>query len=371
MSFTQLPLSSDQLAAFGVRPSTQLRKFRTAIAKVKSNQANCKVLCLGDSTTFGTGSNNSNTGDLKPFAYPTQLQAMMNSAGINSHANSFMGYGSPTFENNGSNDARIVEGNSWTNFGSNAALGGTLFENTGSTTNALSFTPTVPVDTFVIYYITAVGNGTFSAGFNSATPTNQSTNSANGFATLTISSTLGINTLNLKYVSGGNIFIQGVEAYDSSKKWIDFINAGWPGAKASDISSNPAFYSPLSGIGFLAPDLTLLNIGINDWGAGTSLSSFQTNVQSVITECQLSGDVIIISPAPSAASSTSVATQQTYVTVMKNLAITNNIPFIDWWTRMGLQSTNTAMYWTSNALHPNMVGYSDNAQTIFNMIGNL
>jgi lysophospholipase L1-like esterase len=365
-------LTPSQVAASNNNTALLLPKFRTAIAKVKSGQANCKILCLGDSTTFGTGSNNSNVGNLKPLAYPTQLQAMMNSAGINSHSNSFMGYGSTSFENNGSgaNDARIVMGSSWSGW-INPAFGGTLFENTGSTTNSLAFTPTLPVDTFVITYLTATGNGTFSAGVNSGTPTNQNTNSGSGFATLTVTGTLGINTLNLKYVSGGTVFIQGVEAYDSSKKWADFVNAGWSGAQAGDIAGNVAFYSPIGGLEFFAPDLTLLNIGINDWNGSTTLANFQTNVQSVITACKLSGDVIIVSPAPTASSQTPSTTQQGFVTVLSNLANTNKVPFIDWWTRMGPQANNTAMYWTGNNVHPNMIGYSDNAQDIFNMIGNL
>lgn len=372
MSYAALPLSSDQNASLKVRAASQLRKFRTAIANVKAGQANCKVLCLGDSTTFGDGSNNSGTGDLKPLNYPTQLTAMMNAAGINAHCNSFMGYGSVAFTNNANNDSRISAGAGWTTFGSaSPTLGATLWEQPGPGTAALSFTPKVNVDTFVVYYITASGNGTFTVDINGGSTTSQSTNSANGFGTVTKTGTLGANTLNIKYTSGGTIFILGVEAYDSSKKWVDFINSGWSGAKASDLANNGSFFAPLAAFSYVAPDLTIIMDGINDWGNSVSLSTYQTNMQSLITKGQASGDVILVSPAPSFTSQAPIATQLGFVNIMAQLAVTNNIPFIDWYNRMGPQASNTAMYWTGNGLHPNMLGYSDLAQAIFNVIGDL
>lgn len=370
MAYNPYPLSSNQLAAFNLNPSSQLRKYRTAVAKVKSGQANMKLLCLGDSTTFGDGSNNSGVGDLKTFCYPNQLTAMFNSTGINAHCNSFMGYGSVTFTNNKDNDPRIVVGSSWTTFGSGSpTLGATLFT-ASTTTNALSFTPTVNVDTFVIYYITAVGNGVLSLDINGAGGTTQSTNAANGFATVTKTGTLGTNTLNIKYSSGGAVFVLGVEAYDSTKKWIDVINSGWSGAKASDLANNGSFFAPLAAYAFLAPDLTIIMDGINDWGAGVSLSTYKTNMQTLITTGKISGDVVLVSPAPSGTAQASIATQQGFVDTMAQLSIENNVPFINWWTRMGPQASNTAMYWTANILHPNMNGYNDLSQTIFNVIGN-
>src|SRR6202012_6178784 len=117
-----------------------LPKWRSLLSGVNTNQGNAKLLALGDSTTFGTGSNNSNTGNLRPLSYPTQLAGMFTNCGVTAFSNSWMGDGG-VVESSGTADSRIVLG-SFTQLsptGTAVTLGGSLMAATNNTSGPLTF----------------------------------------------------------------------------------------------------------------------------------------------------------------------------------------------------------------------------------------
>lgn len=350
-------------------PATQLVKWRKAIANVKTGQGNARIMCVGDSTTFGVGTGSSTSvGDMKPFSYPTQLANRLNAIGINAHANSFAGYGqSSGLPNNFINDARIVAGNSWVPH-TFPTVGGEYLK-ASTSTNSLAFTPTVPVDTFKI--ITPVGAfGHIGFDINGGTQTNvdETVGPVNGFVETVITGTLGTNTLNIKYISGATVFLVGVEAYDSSKKWVDVYNVGWSGAKSVDLSAATV----LSSYPWIAPDLSILNCGINDWNFGVSIATFTTQVQSIITALKAIGDVVLVAPNPSdtnVGAGASVAVQQTFVAALYALASTNNLPLFDLFNRMqGTYALDNAAGYAADNVHLNKNGYADAAQFLANIL---
>lgn len=349
-----------------------LKKWRTSLGKVRSGQANARILLLGDSTTFGTGSNNTNTGNVKAQSYPTQMSGFINSLGVNAHWNSFLSDGSSAFETNHANDARITRGTGWTQAsGTNGqSVGGQMFENSSSTANSLAFLPTVNVDTFVVWYKTFSGGGTLSLDINGSGTITQSTNSASGIGSVTITGSLGSDTLNIKWSSGGTIDICGVEAYDSSKKWIDLMNAGWAGSNSIDVSNSTNAWGPLNGLNAFSADLVIVDVGINDWNAAGSASAYKTNIQTLITQVVANGSsIILVTPAPTnPANGATIAAQTPFIDAMYALAVTNNLPLIDNYTRFGPAASNGTMYWTGNGVHPNMIGYADFATPITDFV---
>ena len=89
-------------------PPGNLKKWRNALTRVRTGAGNARVLCLGDSTTFGAYSNGgADTGDLTTNSYPALLAGLFNSAGINAHRNSFMGDGGG-FETSYTGDASCL-----------------------------------------------------------------------------------------------------------------------------------------------------------------------------------------------------------------------------------------------------------------------
>lgn len=339
-----------------------LPKTRAALGRVKAGNGNARIFFIGDSTTEGTGANGASTGDLKTNSFPGEISRYLNSSGINSHFNSFM---CASNGNITSHDTRVTVGSGWTQ-GVAQALGGQTFT-ANSTTASITFTPAVNCDTFNFFGIKTAGAGTIAYNLNGSTNTLQSL-AGTGLILNTLTTSLGVNTANVNWSSGGSIFFQGIEAYDSSKKWVSVLNCGWNGSASGSWSSESTVFGYAAAMLFMSPDLVIINIGINDWTPGTALATYQANIQTLITQAQAGGaDVVLCTPNPTGGTATA-ATQLPYVNVLYSLAVSNNILLVDLWNRFGtytLSNTNGMMF---DTLHPNGTGYADIAQAIFNGI---
>lgn len=350
-----------------------LSKWRKARANVRSGGANGKVLCVGDSTTYGYGSNAAGSASLKTGAWPAQLASLLQSAhNITAQANAFFGDGNTAALSGGSLnvcDPRITVGSSWT--AGVTSLGHASFT-ASTTTNSLDFLPTVNVDSFDIYYVTNGGLGTFSWSINGGAATNQSTNTTAGVGKLTVTGSLTANTLHLKWVSGGSVYILGIDAYDSSAKTMSVMNAGWVGATSSDWAPATNVWDPAKAIAGVAPDLTIICLGINDWNGAVSAASFTANAQTVITQAKTSGDVLLVSPPPTNTAATAASAQSPIVQAHYALAVSNSCPLIDLNARWVDYTTSNALgyYKSTDSYHPSKPGYSDMASIIGSVLGN-
>ena len=352
-----------------VQPSALLQtaallpKTRAALGRVRRGSGNARILCIGDSTTNGYLSNGT-TGDLKTYSWPGHLSAMLNASGVNAHFSSFLGSG------NGQNatfDPRIGKGTGWLT-GLSASMGGLFYYGNSSTSGSLSFTPSVNVDTFNFWYVTFSGYGTFSHDVDGGTATSINSAGATG-AVLggTRSTTLGAHTFNFKWVSGGNVVPIGVEAYDSTKSWVSVMNAGVHGYKSSDWSAQNPNYGYAAALTTMAPDLTIVGLGINDWQNGVSLSSFVANMQAIITNAKAVGDCALITPNPTN-NVISEATQAGYVQALYSLAAANNVPIIDVFGRFSGFATANTTGLMGDTVHPNGIGYADIARAVMKVI---
>jgi hypothetical protein len=111
-------------------------------------------------------------------------------------------------------------------------------------------------------------------------------------------------------------------------------------------------------IDYWQPKLTVLSYGANDYSAQTSLSTFQTNLQTLITRAKQYGDVLIMANMIQLDNQT-IKIQQ-YVDTMKNLALTNNCAFIDLYSAMGKSFTyadNVLGLMFGHDKHPNTKGH--------------
>jgi lysophospholipase L1-like esterase len=341
--------------------------FYPALAQVIAATGNAKICAVGDSTTFGSYPG-------PTYSYPTQLANMLTSTyGIKAHWNSWVGAGDGT-QTFGANDSRITQGSSWTASTNFISLGVRTY--TASTsTNAFSFTPTTNVDTFKIYYIINSSNGVLAAqiGSGSTTTQNTSTGTNNTIGSLTVTGTLGSNTLNLKWSSGGSVYVVGTEAWDSSQNWVSVINMGSPNSKASDWAVATNGYSPANSSAYAAfgCNLVIDDLGINDYNAGASVGTFTTNMNTLIAAQQAANaDVVLMTPVPTNPSGgASVAAQYSFTQALRGIAATSNVPLVDLALRW--QSYAAASPWSvySDTLtHPNVTGYIDNAKAVLQVL---
>ncbi len=345
-------------------------KLATAMAGYHAGLNDVRILCVGDSTTFGRYSNGSTTGEFKAGSYPTLLTEMLNNAGFNAHANSFFGYGNGTTTNI-ANDARINVTGTLTQTPAITIGGGAIVASSGE---GLDFTPTENVDTFKIYMASYTQNRVYSHEIDSEGASTVDTQGAETAAiapTVTTTTSLGAHTLHLDYSSGSDIAILGIEAYDSSKKWIHVMNAGIGGAEASDWNDSTYGMSPQNSWTAYAPDVIFLSLGINDWNGGTSVATYKTNMQALITQMLSDGiDVVLISPATF--NFPDHTDQVDYVEAMRELADSNDLTFIDNHTRFGTNAQSLAanLYDGVDA-HPLKKGHAHFAAGILPFLKNI
>lgn len=373
---------------FNYNPSVNMKHWRKALTNIRNNSGNARILCIGNSVALGIGSGTTNaalsSGEIKSGSFPTRLAQVLNTFGVNAHWNSFSGQGLhgaaswPGVLN--SSDTRISAGNSWTpNINANI-LGGAYLK-ASTNTNAFSFTPTIPVDTFEIWVPrqTPGGFGTIQADVNGGAAT--TFNETSGGASLSVvkfnvTGTLGTNTVNVKWNAGATCYFVALSAYDSSKSWVDVMNAGNSGGTWGIVDNTLNIYPPSAGAQHLgmAPDLTIIGGSINDWKLGTgNLALCQAAMQTAITNALVAGDCIIMPDNPTITSSASTATQLAYINMMYGLAALNNIPLFDLWNRFNSYTTanNLGLIFNDNSatnFHPNNLGYFDEAQFVSQLL---
>lgn len=364
-------------------PSVNLIKWRRAKSRNITGVANSRILCVGDSTTFGIGSNTATfggslSGGWMANSLPQRLTDYLNKGSLTSTSNSFSGGGNSSItEGRGDStggttgDPRLSFGANWTvDPFRNETLGGGFFRNSGAA-GTLAFTPTLNTDTLNCWYLKASGGGIFSLDVNGGTAANTSTNATLATATTAITGSLGANVYNAKYVSGGILSLLAMEAYNSAVVSTQVWNCGVGAVTTSDlVGATPQAASNF--IQTIPSDLTLLNMGINDWNGGVTVGTYTTNMQTLITAGLANGgDVIIVTPTPTNPTfggTASVATQKSFVQAMYGLASSNNIVCIDLFSLMVSYAVGQPIGFYYDAFHPDSIGYADQANLIANVL---
>ena len=351
-----------------------LPNIRAKLAQVKTatqGTVNARICMAGDSTFFGSWSQPSNT-NIVATSMPMQLSSFLNSTyGIKSNSNGFIG-DQGIYETYGGSgiDPRISMGSSWTQDSSTISLGGSSFKAT-TATNSLSFTPSTAVNVFRFLYITQSGGGVLSVNIDGGTATTYNTSGSAGIAVATLTAgSVGTHTINFSWSSGGQVNVVGVsDAYDNTQNWVDIINMGWPGAFASDWATSGSAYNPGNSVSWaaLGCDLVMFEAGINDWNNGVSLTTYNTNMTTILSAITgaATGDTVLVTPVPSLA--TAQATQLGFVQKMYALAQTYSLPIVDIYDRWGKEfSGDTLGLYAAGGgnIHPNSMGYGEEALAI-------
>lgn len=344
-------------------------KWNAAMSAKNAGSRNAVLAVVGDSTTAGWGGQgtSAHTNDAS-FSAPRALAGLLTSASGASlfcDQNCLSGAGGTTPI--GTFDQRVVLG-SWSQLvnATSCSAGGSMIRCTAGTT-PLQFTPTGVVDKFDIYYCINTGFGTFTAGVagDTATTINTASTTSVGKTTVTAAGGLGTHTLKLTRVSG-SCFLIGVVGYNSASKETSVFNLGYSGSKVGTVVpgwnySTPQPWDPLPMLKVLAPDLTFINLTVNDWVAATNQANYSTYLQNLITAGLASGDVVVMSGAASNPISASAAQQLIYRNIAANLAASNNLQYIDLTAEMGDYASNVAASRMFDSLHPNSTYYAAQA----------
>jgi lysophospholipase L1-like esterase len=344
--------------SFNIGP-TSTRKIRKALAKVRTNSGTAKILCLGDSTTWGSTSSGSPIPSTT--GYPARLRDMLNTY----YAPARTGLAIPTsFLSSTSIDTRWGLGAGWiksaTGFANNAGYKGS------ATSAPLTFTTTTNADAFDVYYSRNTGLGSIGLSVDGGAVTTVSTAGSASVQVARVTATAGVGHVLSIAQTGGDVFIFGVEPILTTESSIRVGNAGIPSSTTTQWKSDTNPTNSLSVVRAYAPDLTLLMLGINDAGAAVTAATWLTNVTLIAAAAAASGDVILMSVVPSnPASANDPVLEAQYADQGRALAASAGYGFIDVFERFGSYAISNAAGWMNDGAHPTDQGYSDMASAVF------
>lgn len=357
------------------------RKTAAALARVRNGDGDMRLLCAGDSTTAGAKASTAAT-YVGQKAYPRRLAELLNTYMVPAAP----GLAAPRGTSSAiTADTRWTAGagwamNGWTNAYCGFGGKGANFRGTGVTGGALTFQePGVLADTFDVYYRRAPSSGT--AGTFSVQATGGSVVNGDAAAvggaprldkvTVTAGSAAPTNVVTiLGLTAAKNVEITHIVPRLSTKAQVLVGNAGISGSTTTDwvtYSSNNIAndFGGLGAIKSYAPDLTILDLGINDANALASpVADYISRLQQIVAAAQVSGDVIIKTMMPTAASvaPTTAALEAEYAAAVKGLGV----PVIDYFSRTAPGNDYLAGgMLNGDGIHGTDFGYLDVASTVF------
>jgi hypothetical protein len=347
------------------------QKLRAATARIRANKGTMKVAMVADSCFAGFDGAGVNSGypGGRAFSVPVQLAAQLTSKGLPAQADNVFG------NNNVGNAAAYtayypaVVTTNWsptvvTSIPTLGAFGwqaGTLGAN-------VAFTPVSAFDTIDIYTMNAPGNASFTVNVDGgATLATVSTASVAGYIKTTVTGvTLGTHTINLTTTSASACFLGGISVRASGTARVEVYNMGFDAVTAAIYATNVGPYNISQSLPVVAPDLTIIQLTINDIATNSGVATYTKALQTLITAALTTGDCVIAIGNPCGTANWSNGVSLGYQNAVYSLAATNNLPVIDITTRwISYAAANAVMpyYDTTFFLHPGAVGYADIAAT--------
>jgi len=304
----------------------------TAAAVASGAGGRVLIAAVGDSTTagfFGDYINkaaNCLPANMIPGLAGGAYYASANAVMGNSRSDVFGGPGLYVY------DARVTSTGGWV-WNAMSSLGGRTGQLLAGTTGTLSMAFATPFDTMEVYYMTNNAPGEFTVDIGGAVLATLATSQANAMRKQTIKVALGVHTVNFKRGGvDGNSYLQGVVAYDSTRKELAIVNASMCGGTISNTADGGTEWDCASTLLVMAPALTMISMQINDWQANNAVPAFKTATQYLITAAKAAGgDVMLWTGFPSATATTPIAQQQAFVTAYYELADTNGLLLVDVW----------------------------------------
>jgi len=348
------------LVTYNWNPATQLGDYLAAEAKVAAGTvgARAKIVAIGDSTTAGIGDNASHQNYRQTLSYPAELAQYLAQNGVPAQYDNFVGGGLSV-------DGRItlLGGGSWS--GTSDAGGQVI--TTSAAGDGFDFTLLSPVayDRVDVNYID-YGSGTATVAVDGQAVATFQIGNSGLTKTQTINLPLGLHSdVSVTANDANRLFIEGTAFWNTAAPKVEVVNAGKGGGDSGVVnqgsSSTVAGSGEIQGAAELAPQIVLINYGINDINNGTETTA-QTvaNLALMVTELRsVNADPIIVIPQPF--SSTVYATQLPALrAALHTLSDAVNVPLIDLSATYNddFASLSAAGLMSDN-LHPSAALYAD------------
>ena len=380
----------------------RLPKARRARARVMCGTGRGLFAYFSDSTGAGFGAAAGMAG-CRNLAPAAKMAKLMAAYGVPTASDNFLSDGGASTNGVSLNtyDPRVTLGTGWSvpNQANPAywCLGGNVVQCFGQASPApLTFAPSGVVDTFKVLYATANGNGAFTTsvdGGSQSAPISTSITSGTGIGVAVVSvGSPGAHTLAITPTSSAYVAILGVIGFNSQLPAIDVLNGSFCGQAPETLITATTGYGPVAELKLLAPDLTIIDLGINSMrffsGSNPNYTpaTFAPAMQQLITASQVSGDVLLCVNNPS---NTTITSGQTgyfntitpamiaaYQVAVYSLAASNTnpgslvqgLPVVDFAYLFGSGANAAALGEMYDQLHGNALLYQEKAAQLFSLL---
>lgn len=298
-------------------------KLRAMLARVRAGTGRGRIVFKGDSTTAGAGGGTAADANRCTNARPNRTSAVL--------ASLLSASGTPALDNGVVGDSgmgrdggvglapydpRVSMGNPpWTVVRDQRFAGGALLQPASG--GIWTFAPTTPVGAFeVVLYNNAAYGMAFaidgstavtialagSPGGGASVSGNTVTVSGNtgGFTRVIVSApSPGARVLGMAPASGSGGVVRSVMAYDPGASAIDILNHASNGGKVGDQGATDANrWRGGDALRFDAPDLTIVNLGLNDIAETTGTAAYADGLRAILAQARASGDALLVFPHP-------------------------------------------------------------------------
>jgi lysophospholipase L1-like esterase len=334
-------------SVYNWKPSNT-RRLRAAIAKSTPEAAGTGLLlAIGDSETAGK---TTPVTTAQTSSWPNQLRAALVASGCAD------GGTGTVFPGTGVNDTQWTLGSGFT--------ANTLFMSwSGGAGKIATFTGSRAGTIATVYYFNNSGAFTVSIDGGTAvtvTPTGAQsvgtyrvTGLSNSTHTITVTSvgTLGY-IIGASVTQGTGLVVCGAGA--SGSKTTEWITTTFSSPRPLVMNSQAA-----------TPDAVFIALGVNDAGVN-DLVTYKANLVTLVTAIKATSDAVLVSMLQPTQNSQTLTSWQTYVSVMYDVADSQDIPLIDASDVLGSAALAAATSLTSTDAvpHPNAAGYGVIARAI-------
>jgi lysophospholipase L1-like esterase len=355
---------------------TSVQKWRAAMARQRAGGAPAKIFNIGSSTTYGL----SNPDPLEQNNYTYRVQKQIEKDGILGNiyeGEIWLTKYQPFAGGATSIDSRFTIGSGWQKDNNSFGVGGYALGN-NTDNSALVFSPMVYCTGFTIVYITNPSFSKFTWQVDSGYTNVVDASTSTGTAVLTISGLpYATHSVTIRLVVNGTkrVIISNFRIDDSNRPagGIHITHAGINGSMTAQWCFNNGHVGTSLPLAFTrtAPDLTCIQLGVNDAVNGVPISTFYNNYKAIVTYAKSAGsDVVIIIPHPPNPYFTNLSTWQQNVDVMYQIANETDCSVIDMQQRMPSYSVGSVAPFSYYAddIHLNAKGTYELSNAVYNFI---
>jgi lysophospholipase L1-like esterase len=160
----------------------------------------------------------------------------------------------------------------------------------------------------------------------------------------------------------GPLHLLGMDAYDSTTPEVAVWNMGAAGFRTVEwlgAGETLAAYDP---------DLTLINLGINDLGQALPVETYRRNMRTIVLAAKAAGDVVLIVPNQVNPSYFPLGRQQDYEAALRDLAAELGVVLFSVPAAIGEFSQAQASGFMADDTHPSAAGYARIADALAELL---